>query len=295
MRASILSIDAKPSVIVSDKTSKAANGILKSMMQVAEESIPRSAENIALAIGALCAVLPPSAHIIKSTASKFLLGWLFQYEHEHRQWSASMSLGLISSSLHVTDHEQKFMNITGLLEVLCHSKSSIVKGACGIGLGLSCQDLLSRVEAPDDSNVIEENHKMLEERLLGRIVRTLSLMLHPVADSSANTLESLCAHFSTGTDDIDTSITSELLDDDSNGLDDDIWGIAGLVIGLGSSIGAMYRAGAYDAVLKVKELIISWIPHMSSSVQTVDSSNERSEILLSVGSCLALPHVVAFC
>ncbi|GMJ04271.1 ECERIFERUM 13, RESURRECTION1 [Hibiscus trionum] len=295
MRASILSIDAKASVIVSDKTSKAANGILKNMMQVAEESIPRSAENIGLAIGALCAVLPPSSHIIKSTASKFLLGWLFQYEHEHRQWSAAMSLGLISSSLHVTDHEQKFMNITGLLEVLCCSKSSIVKGACGIGLGFSCQDLLSRVEAPDDSNANEGNHKMLEERLLGRIVRTLSLMLHPVADYSVNTLESLCAHFSAGTDDMDSSITSDLLDDDSNDLDDDIWGMAGLVIGLGSSIGAIYRAGAYDAVLKVKELIISWIPHMSSSVQTFDSSNERSEILLSVGACLALPHVVAFC
>ncbi|XP_039008484.1 protein RST1 isoform X2 [Hibiscus syriacus] len=295
MRANILSIDAKASVIVSDKTSKAANGILKTLMQAAEESIPRSAENIALAIGALCAVLPPSAHIIKSTASKFLLGWLFQYEHEHRQWSAAMSVGLISSSLHVTDHEQKFMNITGLLEVLCCSKSSIVKGACGIGLGFSCQDLLSRVEAPDDSNANEENHRMLEERLLGRIVRTLSLMLHPVAASSANTLESLRANFSAGTDDIDASITSELLDDDSNDLDDDIWGIAGLVIGLGSSIGAMYRAGAYDAVLKVKDLIISWIPHMSSSVQTFDSSNERSEILLSVGSCLALPLVVAFC
>ncbi|XVF58012.1 hypothetical protein PTKIN_Ptkin07bG0028200 [Pterospermum kingtungense] len=116
MRANILSIDSKVSAIVSDKTSKAANDILKSMMRVAEESIPRSAENIALAIGALCAVLPPSAHTIKSTASKFLLGWLFQYEHEHRQWSAAMSLGLITSSLHVTDHKQKFQNINGLLE-----------------------------------------------------------------------------------------------------------------------------------------------------------------------------------
>ncbi|OMO69375.1 Armadillo-type [Corchorus olitorius] len=56
MRANILSVGAKVSVIVSDKTSKAANDILKSMMRVAEESIPRSAENIALAIGALCAV-----------------------------------------------------------------------------------------------------------------------------------------------------------------------------------------------------------------------------------------------
>ncbi|XWS44143.1 hypothetical protein CRYUN_Cryun15aG0019200 [Craigia yunnanensis] len=295
MRANILSIDAKVSVIVSDKTSKAANDILKSMIRVAEESIPRSAENIALAIGALGAVLPPSAHTIKSTASKFLLGWLFQYEHEHRQWSAAMSLGLISSSLHVTDHKQKFQNITGLLEVLCCSKSSLVKGACGIGLGFSCQDLLSRVEATDDSNANEENPKMQEERLLGRIVRTLSLMLCPVADSSAYTLERLCAHFPASRDDIVTSITSELLDDNCDDLEDDIWGISGLVIGLGSSIGAIFRAGAYDAVLKVKDLIISWIPHMNSSVQDFGSSNERSEILLSVGSCLALPLVVAFC
>ncbi|XP_012483835.1 protein RST1 [Gossypium raimondii] len=295
MRANILSIDAKASVVVSDKTSKAANSILKSMMRIAEESIPRSAENLALAIGALCAVLPPSAHTIKSTASKFLLGWLFQYEHEHRQWSAAISLGLISSSLHVTDHEQKFQSITGLLEVLCCSRSSIVKGACGIGLGFSCQDLLSRVETPDDSNANGESHKMLEERLLGRIVRTFSMILHPVAASSANNLETLCAHFPASTDDIDTSITSDLLDDDCDYLEDDIWGIAGLVIGLGSSIGAIYRAGVYDAVLTVKDLIISWIPPMSSSVQSYGSSSERSEMLLSVGSCLALPLVVAFC
>ncbi|XVF58011.1 hypothetical protein PTKIN_Ptkin07bG0028200 [Pterospermum kingtungense] len=295
MRANILSIDSKVSAIVSDKTSKAANDILKSMMRVAEESIPRSAENIALAIGALCAVLPPSAHTIKSTASKFLLGWLFQYEHEHRQWSAAMSLGLITSSLHVTDHKQKFQNINGLLEVLGHSRSFLVKGACGIGLGFSCQDLLSRVDATDDSNANEENPKMQEERLLGRIVRTLSLILCPVADFSATTLESLCEHFPASRDDIDTSVTSELLDDNSDDLEDDIWGISGLVIGLGSSIGAIFRAGTYDAVLMVKDLIISWIPHVNSSVQNLGSSSERSAILLSVGSCLALPLVVAFC
>ncbi|XP_022750551.1 protein RST1 isoform X3 [Durio zibethinus] len=269
MRANILSIDAKVLVIVSDKTSKAASDILK--------------------------VLPPSAHTIKSTASKFLLGWLFQYEHEHCQWSAAMSLGLVSSSLHVTDHKQKFQNISGLLEVLCCSKSCLVKGACGIGLGFSCQDLLSRVEATDDSNANEENPKMQEERLLGRIVRTLSQMLCPVADFSANALESLSAHFPASRDDIVTSITSELLDGNCDDLEDDIWGISGLVIGLGSSISAIYRAGAYDAVLKVKELIISWIPHMNSLVQNFGSSSEKSEMLLSVGSCLALPFVVAFC
>ncbi|KAH1249548.1 Protein RST1 [Glycine max] len=61
-------------------------------------------------------VLPPSVHMVKSAASKFLLEWLFQHEHEHRQWSAAVSLGLISSCLHVTDHKERYHNITGLLE-----------------------------------------------------------------------------------------------------------------------------------------------------------------------------------
>jgi hypothetical protein len=62
-------------------------------------------------------VLPPSAHSVKSTASEFLLNWLFHHEHEHRQWSAAISLGLNSSCLHVTDHKQKFQIISGLVEV----------------------------------------------------------------------------------------------------------------------------------------------------------------------------------
>ncbi|RZC11724.1 Protein RST1 [Glycine soja] len=62
-------------------------------------------------------VLPPSVHMVKSAASKFLLEWLFQHEHEHRQWSAAVSLGLISSCLHVTDHKERYHNITGLLEI----------------------------------------------------------------------------------------------------------------------------------------------------------------------------------
>jgi hypothetical protein len=73
-----------------------------------------------------CQVLPPSAHTVKSTASKFLLNWLFQHEHEHRQWSAAISLGLISSCLHVTDHKQKYQNITGLVEVGTSSEFALI-------------------------------------------------------------------------------------------------------------------------------------------------------------------------
>lgn len=81
-----------------------------------------------------CLVLPPSVHTVKSAASKKNLEWLLQHEHEHRQWSAAISLGLISSCLHVTDHKERYHNITGLLEVLFVSKSYLVKGACWTGV-----------------------------------------------------------------------------------------------------------------------------------------------------------------
>nr|GMD91029.1 protein translocase subunit SECA2, chloroplastic isoform X2 [Ipomoea batatas] len=65
----------------------------KCLIEIAERSPPRSAENIALAIGALCS-----------------------HEHECRQCAAAISLGLISSFLHVTDRKQKVEYINALLE-----------------------------------------------------------------------------------------------------------------------------------------------------------------------------------
>ncbi|KAK1568532.1 hypothetical protein Q3G72_025587 [Acer saccharum] len=294
MRANVFLIDAKAESIALDRTSKAANDILKRTIRVSEESFPRSAENIALAIGALGAVLPPSAHTIKSTASKFLLSWLFQHEHEHRQWSAALSLGLISSSLHVTDHKQKFQNINGLIEVLCGSRSTLVKGACGVGLGFSCQDLLARIEAVDNPNMDKETYNMQEMELLGRTVKVLAHMLCQLAPTSSNILKSLSAHLPVNSD-VDTNVTPEWLLENFEDLEDDVWGVAGLVLGLANSIGALYRAGAEDAVLKIKDLIISWIPHVNYLVQNSDFRGDRSEKFLSIGSCVALPIVVAFC
>ncbi|KAJ9135366.1 hypothetical protein P3X46_032557 [Hevea brasiliensis] len=295
MRASLLSLDAKAPSVVLDKTSKAANNILRIMMRLAEESIPRSAENIALAVGALCVVLPPSAHTIKSTASKFLLNWLFQYEHEHRQWSSAISLGLISSCLHVTDHKQKFQNITGLIEVLCGSKSTLVKGACGVGLGFSCQDLLARVETADSNDLDRENYKIQEFALLGKVVRTLLLMTSQLSQTSYDILEGLSAYFPSGIGDLEPNMTSELFLEKRDDLEEDIWGVAGLVLGLGSSVGAIYRAGAHDVVLKIKDLILSWTPHLDTLVINSGLSGEGADKVLSVGSCLAIPVVVALC
>ncbi|KAI5341216.1 hypothetical protein L3X38_020490 [Prunus dulcis] len=295
VRADVLSFDAKVPSVLLDKTAKAASDILKSMIKAAEEAIPRSAENIALAIGALCVVLPPSAHAVKSDASKFLLNWLVQHEHEHRKWSAAISLGLISSCLHVTDHKQKFENITGLVEVMCSSNSTLVRGACGLALGFSCQDLLTRVDAGDNSDMDKETGKMTEADLLGMIVKALSLMIGQLTQLPSDVMESLSAYFPPNTFGIDMNITAELSHENSDDSLEDIWGVAGLVLGLASSVGALYRAGAHDAVLKIKDLIISWIPHMTTPVQGSRSFSGVSEIVLSVGSCLALPIVVEFC
>lgn len=64
-----------------------------------------------------CQVLPPSAHTVQPAASKCVLSWLVQPEHQHRKWSAAISLGLISRCLHVGNHKKKFENIVRLVEV----------------------------------------------------------------------------------------------------------------------------------------------------------------------------------
>ncbi|KAL5152789.1 Protein RST1 [Glycine soja] len=294
MKAYTLSYDAKAQSSVLDKTSKAASDILKSMIAIADEAIPRAAENIALAIGALCVVLPPSVHMVKSAASKFLLEWLFQHEHEHRQWSAAISLGLISSCLHVTDHKERYHNITGLLEVLSDSKSSLVKGACGVGLGFSCQDLLTRVETSDTSTVMKETEYVPESVLLGRIIRALATMIQQRTRCSSDVLDSLCSCFPLGSYDMSAK-GYEQLSENSEDLEEDIWGVAGLVLGLANSISAIYRAGELETVIKIKNLLMSWLPYLHSLVESSTFQWKESEHVLALGSCIALPTVVAFC
>ncbi|XP_042027868.1 protein RST1 isoform X1 [Salvia splendens] len=291
LRSSILVIEAKAHLTVLDKTSKAATDMLKILTRLAEAAIPQSAENIALALGAFCLVLPASAHAVQSMASKFLLNWLSRYEHEHRQWSAAISLGLISSCLHLTDHEQKFRNISALLEVASSSKSTLVKGACGIGLGFSCQGLLTRVDSGTNSQFEKETYKNQEMELLRKVVKTLVQMTDQFSGSSVGILEKLAAYFPLGTDD---SPLSEVEDNDIHHLEEDAWGAAGPVIGLGNSLGAIYRAGSLDAVLYLKSLIISWIP----SANDLFPKNPRGETclpVLALGACLSVPTVVSFC
>ncbi|CAM8931018.1 unnamed protein product [Rhodiola kirilowii] len=257
IKENVLSMTKRTSK-VSDTTLKAANDILQSLTRIAENAIPRTGENIALAIGAFCAILPPSVHAVKAKSTQFLLTWLSSNEHEYRQWSAALSLGVVA----------------------CNSKSTLVKGACGVGLGLSCKSLLIQAIDVEESGL--NNGTMWRQEL------------DIPTQSSSDILRSICA-FPLGTDDEDLES-----DPDSDlgipaVMKDEIWGVAGLVMGLGNSVGAVYRAGSQDLVVKIKSMLISWISYPELQGSDPGSCSERCEIMLSVGSCLALPVVVAFC
>ncbi|XP_010936627.1 protein RST1 isoform X1 [Elaeis guineensis] len=291
MRAVVILTDAKTSSDALDKSSRAASNIFKTMCKVAAESTPRVAVNMAFAIGALCMVVPSSAHAVISAASNFLLKWLFEYEHEHQQWSAALSLGLVSNCFHATDRMQKFEVINGLLQVICNSKSPLVKGACGVGLGFACQDLLTRAGISEDSE-FDGSARFTETELLHYIISTLSRMICQLCPSTSVSFEGLNDSFPlTGYE----ASTSDLSLENCDKLEEDAWGLAGLVLGLGSCVVALYRLGAYDAVLKIKNMLVSWILHINSPTYSSLVCNELAEIPLCMGSCLALPKVVAFC
>lgn len=180
-----------------------------------------------------------------------------------------------------------------LKQVASISKSTLVKGACGIGLGFSCQDLLTRVDSGANSQFEKETYKTQETELLRKILRTLVQMIYQFSGSSADILEKLSAYFPLGTDD-SSPPEVEFLSDDINSLEEDAWGAAGPIIGLGNSLGAIYRAGAHDAVLYLKSLISSWIPS-ANVLFSKCALDETCLPMFALGACLALPTIVSFC
>ncbi|GJN37363.1 hypothetical protein PR202_gb26305 [Eleusine coracana subsp. coracana] len=255
MQAVVALFDTKESSKL-NKTSKAANDIFK--------------------------IVPPAAHLVVSSAAEFLVRWLLQYEHEHQQWSAAVSLGLIFNCFHPTDKKSKFQVIKGLLEVISKTESYLVKGACGLALGYACHGLLTGAHNAAEPEV-EATTKLNERASVEDILHTLVTSLIQLCPSSSYSLKklSICGIDSTG-----------CMEENVNNFDDDPWAIAGLVLGLGNSVVALYRLGAYGAVTDVKNILISWIPDADSSSALF---NEINSVSLCLGSCLALPAVMAFC
>uniref|UniRef100_A0A0E0MRW9 DUF3730 domain-containing protein n=1 Tax=Oryza rufipogon TaxID=4529 RepID=A0A0E0MRW9_ORYRU len=281
MQAVIACLDTKESSKL-NKASKAADDIFKILCKCVPVSTPSVVVSIALAIGALCLVVPPTAHLVISSASDFLLRWLFQYEHEHQQWSTALSLGLISNCFHPTDKRSKLQVINGLLEVISKTESYLVKGACGLGLGYCCQALLARADNAADSE-LEATTQLTERASVEEILHTLTTSLVQLCPFSCYSLKklSICGIKSL-----------EGMEEKYVSLEDDPWAVAGLVLGLGNSVVSLYRLGAYEAIIEVKNILISWIPDVDSSSLLFDEEDSAS---LCMGSCLALPSVLAFC
>ena len=107
-------------------------------------------------------------------------------------------------------------------------------------------------------------------------------MICQFTQSSSDIVESLSAYFTPDTYDLDSIRTANPPCENCDDLEEDIWGVAGLVLGLASSVGAIYRAGAHDAVIKIKGLILSWIQHVNYLVENDGSCSEGAEIVMSV-------------
>jgi len=80
MQAVVALLDTKDSSKL-NKAMKAANDIFKILCDQVPVSTPQVVVNIALVIGALALIVPPTAHLVVSSVSDFLLKWLLQYEH----------------------------------------------------------------------------------------------------------------------------------------------------------------------------------------------------------------------
>ncbi|KAJ1684988.1 hypothetical protein LUZ63_016378 [Rhynchospora breviuscula] len=261
---------------LSDKNRKAAKDIFKILCKVAVESVPGVAVNIALAIGALCMVIPASEHFVVSDASEFLFNWLYEYGHEHKQWSAALSLGLVTSCFHPTDNQSKYKIINGLLKVIQTSESSLVRGACGIGLGYASKCLFRGVQE-NITSVKSEETKLLET-----IITTLCAFISKQYPSTVSSFQALLTEA--------VPSAPQLILEVCDFSTEDPWGIAGFVLGLGISIFALYRAEAQKAVIILKNILVSWVEDLS-----FDKITKITKVPLSIGSCLALPMVISFC
>jgi hypothetical protein len=168
------------------------------------------------------------------------------------------------------------------IQVISKTDSCLVKGACGLGLGYACQGLLTRAESTADSE-LEATSELKERASVKEILHTMTASIVKLCPSSCYSLKklSVCGIFS-----------MEGMEENYGSLDDDPWAIAGLVLGLGNSVIALYRLGAYEDVIELKNILISWIPDVDSSSELFGEINSVS---LCMGSCLALPSVIAFC
>ncbi|KAL2943214.1 Protein RST1, partial [Bienertia sinuspersici] len=169
----------------------------------------------------------------------------------------------------------------------------LCEGACGIGLGYSCQDLLTWTVAVDKAS-IQGSFYSAGESSLAKIVRNISLTIRQLTKISSDVLVSLSEFKVPGLED-DIRMTSALILKSDEGEEDDVWGVTALVLGLGMSVSALSRAGSYDAMCNIKDLLTSWVEQADSTPIESTSGCQIANMMLATGACLALPCVLSFC
>ena len=276
--------------------------IFKDIKKIAEEAVPRAAENLALTLGALCMILPSFAHSVTPAATRFLLDWLHQDAHEYKQWSSAISLGLVSTCLHATDWKHKHEIIDTLLKVAGRSNRALVIGACGVGLGFACQSLLSGDSVNSATWKELGTSKQEKIALLGHVVKNLILLFCWMCPFAIESLQNLYRFEFLNA--VDCNIGCIKLPEHAgkhwDNREENVWGIAGLVIGLGTSVVAIQMSGSPAMVVEITNILISWIPIVNSWQERQSQSEsfdygDISEVSLAVGSSLALSTAVNIC
>lgn len=144
----------------------------------------------------------------------------------------------------------------------------------------------STIEDNADLNIETQASGCTETSLAQGVFSALSLRISELCPSAIDSLKNLNGN-------LHQSMSSNSLPGDYCNFEEDAWGIVGLVLGLGYSVVALYHFGLCDAVLNVKDLMLSWISYDLSG-HSLSVSNE-SDIPLCMGSCIALPFVADFC
>ncbi|CAK9278843.1 unnamed protein product [Sphagnum jensenii] len=280
-----------------DLLNRVAMEIYSLVKKTAEDEISRVADNGTLALAALCKALPPMLHSVMAVVGNHLEAQLLlQDGHEHRQWSAALALGVLASCLHATDFHRK-LEISHRLMV--HARTTdrgTVLGACGVGLGIICQSLLLTNVTGETLEGLTKIDKNQEVDLLLQIVSSLIHLTMQVCPRAADQLRALAE--STLLSGVKFWVGDGLNKNHWQKEDDDMWGVCGLVWGLGSAVTALERAQCIPLVLNIANLMISWLPeeipsfHKSLRMKTAAFSEAMS---LATGAVLVLPTCVEVC
>ncbi|KAL3702297.1 hypothetical protein R1sor_020319 [Riccia sorocarpa] len=288
-----------PTSTEDENTEKAANYLMKMFRTSCEEGVPRVAESATLALAALCKVLPVSSHGIAQDISMFLESRLLQDGHEHMQWSSTLALGVVATCLHATDWKHKSEVVNILLKHAGASDRGIVRGACGLALGLVSQGLLRGEGGSHSLAGLAGVSRQRELEMLVHIVLSLVQLISetcPPARSSLGSFSNLLRSEVIAKERLTNVIT---LEEGPRLEEDDVWAVVGLVWGFGSSVTGLEQLCCPSLVSALTGLMISWVSRFPEEVQSKSNSDKSvsqdivSESLLAAGASLALATCVS--